>query len=154
MFKTPISKEMFRKKFSDKDFKKNDPIAREIATALYDQMYGVNLVSNSADVYGADLISTDNGALVECEVRNSWKTGKFPFKDYTISERKLKYGPCDVVTISDDHKHAVVAKVETIFKHKANIVKRRNRLTGDQLEPFICIPVSELEYFEIKQIGT
>lgn len=141
----------FKKKFNQQDFDRNDGVAKQLTKQMYKFLFDIQLEDNP-DKYKADLICNSNGALVECEIRESWKNeNDFPFQDYTVAQRKLKYGSCDVVTFNYNQTLAVIASVETIFKHKDNIVMRPNRLTNGQLEAFISIPVNELQLIEINK---
>lgn len=140
---------IFRKRFSPTDFEKFDEKARNMTKLMYKELYNITLIE-SPNKYDADLYSPDNGALVECEIRDSWKnTECFPYSDFRITHRKLKYGQFDLVTYNSDMSLALIASVDTIFKHRTNVVLDTNRLSGGKLERFISIPPTELYLIEI-----
>jgi hypothetical protein len=54
------------------------------------KLCGVELVDNP-DKYGPDLVRTDGGGFVECEIKKVWKTDEFPYGSVQFPERKAKY---------------------------------------------------------------
>ena len=85
----------FRKKYSQKDFDKNDPIARAAAKVLSKQILGLDAIDNP-DKYGPDLL-LPGGEFIEVERRESiqspalflLRTGD-EMDDYRLSQRKWK----------------------------------------------------------------
>lgn len=135
----------FKKKFSKDEFLKYDFPAREKAKEYFKKTFNVTLEDNT-NIYDVDLIG-DNGSRLEVEVRASWKNQfNWPYSDYTIPVRKLKYESFDIMTFNSSLTLAVYVTLETIFKYLNSKIKKKNRYTSEtELEEFIQIPISEIK---------
>jgi len=86
-----------RKPFNRTLYNNNDKIARKIGKAIAKVM-GYKAIDNE-DKYGIDLllsyINTPEFSLgvmgMECEIKQHWQDGKFPFDTIQIPERKSKW---------------------------------------------------------------
>lgn len=138
----------FKKPFSRSLFEQNDNRARAAISEYFMTTFSKKLIPNT-DKYGCDLMSEDGSSFVEVEIRNSWKKEFWPYSDFTICLRKLKYGAFDLYTLNDQCTYAVFVSAETIFKYRENIIHKSHRYSSGQKEAFISIPNHELQVIKI-----
>lgn len=80
------------KKFNQDTFDRTDRKARDLVKDFAIRT-GCDYVVDNPDVYGADLIASYKGRefFIEVEIRESWKTGKLPFRTVRLPIRKEKF---------------------------------------------------------------
>ena len=132
---------MVKKPFDPNAYKKYDQPARKV-TKKYFKKFNIDLIDNP-NKYCADLIK-EGDYYVECEIRNGWKEGKFPWQVVNLPERKEKFLKLDMPIIffiwNKTLTSAITVKGETVAACGKEIVPNRLVRYG---EKFFRIPIDQ-----------
>lgn len=147
-----MSNNSFRKPFNKNLFKVYDKKAKEAAPAILKQIpeyKNLLIKENMLTEFGYDLDGLEHTKnelnqniftsvkQVECEVKLSWKTGKYPFSSIRIPARKLKFKGSDWLMFREDCKAAIHIPASVVSE--SPIISMKTKVSGESEELFIEI---------------
>jgi len=147
------------KRFSKKLFDENDARAREAALKFLVPRFAKKgwEIDHNPDKYGPDLLVTDKDGvvrqLVECEIRNSWKSGRFPWSRVQLFSRKEKYlslygEKMSVFVCNDVLTHALFITGKQLLDAPQEEVPNKYVPRG---EFFRIIPIEECKQYRLEK---
>lgn len=155
------------KKFDPSLYSANDALGRAAGYMHLMSRYAECIATNE-DPYGVDLVYGGNWSYsLECEVKHSWKGGKFPFAEINIPHRKLKFFsigasflmlagnlqdylilPPEAILNSalEEQPNKYVAKDELFFKVDSSLAVFRRFAEPVTVEKFYCCSHPVLQF--------
>ena len=143
------------KKFDKALHEKYDKLGRDTVKGFVKASWGWEARENP-NKYGVDLLLYSDGALCGCaevEVRNSWKSKLFPFKDLNVPQRKEKLLNNDILTFF----FSVNGNTDALFYCKAEdvlsspLVENKNKYVAEG-ELFYKVPLDRLTYVDLEKL--
>ena len=145
---------MAYKKFNQQLHEQYDKIGRDVVKNFVEASWGFT-VKDNPDKYGIDLLlfkGDDLFGYAEVEVRNSWNTVEFPFKDLNVPQRKKKLldnpKPTYFFSVNKPLTALFYCPAEAILT--ANLEEQSNRYIASG-ELFYKVPLSRLMHVKLEE---